>query len=208
MNYPLIHKTFERGPELLIPDPAAIKSTYENLQAKDPATPFPFWARIWPAATALTSFLIANDHLVRGRKVLEIGAGIGLPSFAITQIAQEVTITDHDNEAIELARMNIKNLGLENVYAQYLDWNDLPEELGAGTILLSDVNYAPDQFESLTLMIRRLLEAGSTLILSTPQRITASRFVEAIGPHVKTSAQMTINENGQSTEVSISVLSL
>ena len=39
--------------------------------------------RVWPASVALAQFVAENAHLVRGKRVVEVGAGIsGLPSLA------------------------------------------------------------------------------------------------------------------------------
>jgi hypothetical protein len=56
--------------ELLIPVPSAIKANYEQLLQQGYAVPFPYWAQIWPAATALSTFLDNNDDYVFGKQVL------------------------------------------------------------------------------------------------------------------------------------------
>jgi predicted nicotinamide N-methyase len=208
MTYPLISKRFSNGVTLDIPDPDLVKPTYEALLKNNPAAPFPFWARIWPSAIALSAYLDKDNSHTSGKRVIEIGAGLGLPAFTCAATAKEIIITDHAAEAVALAGKNIRRLKLANATARLLDWNNMPLDVTAETILLSDVNYAPDQFESLHAMIRRFVAEGSTVVLATPQRITAGRFVEVVGASVKSSTIMTINEDGQTSDISISVLSL
>lgn len=207
MAYPTIFEEVNPGLKLHIPDPEQVKDVYEAMLAKDPATPFPFWAKLWPSARALTEFLLSEPELVSGMKVLEIGAGIGMPSFAIAHLVHQVIISDHAPEAIELAEQNIERLNLKNITARCLDWNEFPEDDLGELVLMSDVNYSPDQFENLLALIKRLLGKGCTMIIATPQRITATLFVKAIQPFIDRRWQTTIDDQGQTTDVSIFVLS-
>lgn len=38
----------------------------------------PYWAALWPSAVALASALLAQPQLVAGRRVCDVGAGLGL----------------------------------------------------------------------------------------------------------------------------------
>jgi len=82
MLYPITLHEFPGGLQLHVPDPDKVKPLYDQLIAINPQTAFPFWARIWPSSLALTSFLQKEPHWVSSKNVLEIGAGIGLPSFS------------------------------------------------------------------------------------------------------------------------------
>jgi predicted nicotinamide N-methyase len=208
MNYPTILMDVWNGMKLQVPDPGRVKPTYEHLLSLDDTTTFPFWAKIWPSALALTSFLQAEPEWIAGKRVLELGAGIGLPSFFIARHAMEVVITDHSSEAMELANTNILQLELRNTRSIISDWNELPDQLIGETVLMSDVNYSPDQFGSLLEVISRFLGKGATLILATPQRLTATLFVEALHPHIQSVTQQTIYVQGQTTGISILVLSI
>jgi predicted nicotinamide N-methyase len=156
----------------------------------------------------MTTFLRSERDWVTGKRVLEIGAGIGLPSFASAGHALETIISDHSLEAVELAEKNIRHLGLKNVKAMYLDWNHFPEGVIGETVLLSDVNYSPDEFENLLALIRKFLERGATVIIATPQRLAATKFVDAVQPYIQESQQVTIDGQGQTNDICILVLSL
>ena len=60
--------------------------------------------------------------------MLELGAGIGLPSLLMASEAKTIQISDYDLEAVELLQKNIKHLQLQNVRAMQLDWNTIPEK--------------------------------------------------------------------------------
>ncbi len=198
---------FNQDLNLWIPNLEQIKISYEQELINQPATPFPFWAKLWPASIALTDFLQSNTHWVENKKILEIGAGIGLPSFSIATLAKEVLISDHAADAIVLMNENIKHLQLTNVNAACLDWNHFPVEIKADTILLSDVNYAPEQFKQLLNLLKRFIAEGSTIILATPQRIMGVPFVTSLASYITASHVCSVKENEQAIDISILILS-
>lgn len=195
------------GTTLYIPEPELVKSTYQRMLAEDPDIAFPFWARIWPAAKALTAFLLKEPQWVEGKDVIEIGAGLGLPSFAIAAKTSSLIISDHAPEAVALLEKNIRHRKLERVQALCLDWNHFPEKLSADTILLSDINYSPDQFGALLQLIRSFLDQGTDIILATPQRLIANKFVDALQPYITRTEVQQIEEERHPVSVSILVLS-
>lgn len=192
---------------LFLPVQEAVKSTYEDLLRGNPYKPFPFWAKIWPAAKALAAFLEREREWTSGKHVLEIGAGLGLPSFTIADQTASLIMSDYAPEAVALLEKNIRHRKLERVQAMCLDWNQFPEELTADTLLLSDINYAPDQFGALLLLIRNFLDKGTDIILATPQRLIANKFVDALQPFIIRTGVQLIEEDGLQIPVSILVLS-
>lgn len=206
MDYPDLLLEIQQGFSLYVPDHERVKEVYGQLLEKDPATPFPFWAKIWPSAMALVDFLQQHPHWIKDKQVVELGAGIGLPSLRMAQQAAGMLISDHAPEAVVLLRKNIQYLGLANTKSLCLDWNELPDEIRADTLLLSDINYAPEQFAPLLALIRKMLKQGTTIILATPQRITITPFAEAIQTYIKESVLHTVVENSQPVEIRILVL--
>ena len=146
-------------------------------------------------------------YLIQNKHVLEIGAGIGLPSLMIADIARSVQISDYDMEAVALIQKNIEHLQLQNAEALQLDWNAIPENMQPDVVLLSDVNYDPTQFDVLIILIDKFLNQGSTIILSTPQRIMASPFVQKLEASIKARYEAMVDENDIPKEISILVLS-
>lgn len=169
----------------------------------DPNTPFPFWARVWTSSVVMTRYLQAHPELTTGKNVVEIGAGTGLPSFSIARMAATVVISDHASDAVELMKKNIAHLELDNTKAICLDWNDFPETVKADTLLLSDINYAPDQFAPLLALIHRFLREGTIVVIATPQRLTGTLFLLQLGPYIR------LNEvkNVEGVDISLLVLS-
>jgi predicted nicotinamide N-methyase len=206
MPYQTILTEITKNLSINIPDPESLKKTYDGLRETDENLSFPFWAKIWPSSKAITAFLMENIHFVESKTVLEIGAGIGLPSFTISNYAAKLIISDHSTDAIKLIERNIEYLKLTHAKAILLDWNDFPENLTADTIILSDINYDPSQIDPLLKLIQFFLSKGSSIIISTPERITVTSFALLIQPLIKRSMLQTVEESGELHEIRIMVL--
>ena len=207
MQYPTQLTQISAEKAIYIPLYEGVQEVYKTLLNSDPITPFPFWAKLWPSSIALLDILKAHPHLIQNKHVLEIGAGIGLPSLMIADIARSVQISDYDMEAVALIQKNIEHLQLQNAEALQLDWNAIPENMQPDVVLLSDVNYDPTQFDVLIILIDKFLNQGSTIILSTPQRIMASPFVQKLEASIKARYEAMVDENDIPKEISILVLS-
>jgi predicted nicotinamide N-methyase len=208
MNYPLQLIELEDGLSLYIPEPEKVKQHYEGLIAIDPSTPFPFWAKLWASSIAMVTYLKSNPEYTNGKKVIEMGAGIGLPSFAIAKNAAQVIVSDHDEDAVELLKKNIALLGLRNIQAKRINWNELTEVLPANTLLLSDINYAPEQFASLQGLIKKYIAQGTQIIITTPQRIMGASFISSISPLIQNNQILQVMDPSSGIHVEISLIIL
>jgi len=172
------------GLNLLVPEPEEVRSLYEEDLAAGLLSRFPFWTRIWPSAMALSLFIESHPQYIERKKILELGAGLALPSFIASRYADAVLATDYIEDAVWLLSQNIAALKLHNITTEMMDWHNLPENINADTVLLSDVNYSPDAFDALYKVIERFLENGSVIILTTPGRLVANAFIELLMPYI------------------------
>jgi len=207
MQYPFQLTQISAEKAIYIPANETVKAIYAELLDLDPNTPFPFWAKLWPSSIALLDVLKEHPYLIQDKHVLEIGAGIGLPSLMMADVTKSIHISDYDKDAVELLQKNIEHLQLQNAKALLLDWNALPEYMHPEVLILSDVNYDPTQFEHLTKLIEKFIHQGCTIILSTPQRIMASPFVQKLELFITNRYLELVDENGVTKEISILVLS-
>lgn len=207
MQYPVKLSQISAEKAIYIPDYEQVKEVYASLIKIDPNTPFPFWAKLWPSSIALVNVLENNPNWIRDKHVLELGAGIGLPSLMLAGLVKFIQVSDYADEAVELLQKNIAHLNLMNVQALQLDWNHLPISLQPDVLILSDVNYDPSQFDTLIQIITSKILDGCTILLATPQRIMASPFVQALETYIQTTYVEVVNENASAIEISILVLS-
>ena len=211
MLYPIQLQTIilPNGPfSLYLPVQGEVANIYTQLQAINEEEPFPYWARLWPSAIALSAFLQKNPQWVAGKQVAEIAAGVGLPSLIAATHARQVWCSDISKEAMEVAAKSAVMHQLDNVQFVACSWSDLPTDFNAEVVLLSDINYDPEAFEELEKVLKRLLQWGCTLLLATPQRLMAKPFLEKLSGCIASSHEERVEADGQITLVSIFVLSL
>jgi predicted nicotinamide N-methyase len=206
MKYPVQLTDLENGLSIYIPNPALVKPTYEQLMTSNAAEPFPFWAKLWASSKALTKFLIEQPNWVTDKRILEIGAGIGQPSFTIASKATEVIISDYNRDAVELINTNIDYSASTNAKGIIVDWNGFDYSIKADVILLSDINYAPNEFKPLLQVIEHYISKDAVIIIATPQRIMGVPFIEGLQVFIKHTYVETIIEKGSEVIISIYVL--
>jgi len=112
--------------------------------------------RPWPSGRRLAALLAASPALVRGRSVLELGAGCGLAGLAAAALGARVILTDTPSAGRVLAQLR-RNAALNGGAAEVraLEWAE-PEGGGGGEeewlapgerfdlILGADVMYHPE----------------------------------------------------------------
>jgi predicted nicotinamide N-methyase len=163
-----------------VPDEAALQRNYAAAIASGGQPGFPFWAKVWPAAIALCRFIAANSDLFINKKVLEFGAGLGLPSLLVSRWATHVTMTDIADEAVLCMQRSIKHNDLQNATASIIDWTHYGNNIISDIVLLSDVNYAANELQTVKQLISSLLSLGITVVLATPERLVAREFIDSL----------------------------
>jgi predicted nicotinamide N-methyase len=142
----------------------------------------PYWAELWPAATALAEAL--PD--VGGLRVVELGCGLGVPSLVAAARGADVTATDWAEDAIELLRANAARNGL-GLVAEVRDWR-LPWPDRFDLALAADVLYEQRNVEP---VLDRLHELAPQALVGLAGRPYESEFVRAAG-HVEQVAERVV----------------
>ncbi len=174
--------------ELAIPDDDALKDAWNKQQTYN----FPYWGKSWPAAEALAIFISANRQLFTHQRVLEIGAGLGLPSLIAARFAKSITSTDYLPMPLEYISISAQKNSISQLNTLVLNWHDLPEYLPYDMILLSDVNYDPAELDHLYQLIIKLTRKNIKIVLSTPQRLIAVNFIQRLTPMITQQQQYSI----------------
>ena len=204
MDFPLVVQTFslQQVPvELYVPEATAVRKAYEK-----GTIPFPYWSRVWPAAKALALFLLQQQHYTNAKTVVELGAGLGLPSLIAARKATHVLCTDIIPEAVAVVKKTVSYLNLKNITADVLDWCCLPQDLETDVLLLSDINYEPATFPSLEQVIAAFLQKETTIILSTPQRLMARDFLAPLLASCTQQEEIEVIHEGESVKITVVVL--
>jgi len=138
----------------------------------------PYWAHLWGSAVALAE-VVAREP-VAGRRVLELGCGLGLPSVAAARGGALVTASDWSEAATRAAGRNaeLNGVRLETVTASWVRPGRLVERAPWDLVLASDVLYERPMARRLLDLLPRL---GAEVLLSDPGRAPAQAFFESVG---------------------------
>ena len=138
----------------------------------------PYWAERWPSGIALAEHVAARDDL-RGRRVLEIGCGLGLPSLVAARLGADVVATDWSPDAIALLERNASRNGLP-VTAVPADWRDTDAIVSLGPfdlVLAADVLYEARNAAPILTLLATL---GAPATIADPGRRHAAGFLDAV----------------------------
>ncbi len=148
-----------RGRELCVLRPADLDAVLEEGKG---LSGFPFWAKVWESALVLADFVAT---LKPPKKILEVGAGLGVPGLVAAAFGHEVTLTDYDQTPLLIAQRSAKENGL-SLNIVKLDWLN-PTDLGEFEVIIgAEVVFAGRLFQPLLDIFRRYLLPGGEVYLA------------------------------------------
>lgn len=136
----------------------------------------PYWAELWPAASALAEALPAD---LRGLRVVELGCGLGVPSLVAAYRGAEVVATDWAVDAIDLLRTNAERNGI-TLQANVWDWRE-PWAERFDLALAADVLYELRNVDPVVDALRRLAPEALVGLAGRPHEQRFLRSVESCG---------------------------
>jgi predicted nicotinamide N-methyase len=141
----------------------------------------PYWAELWPSALVLAEHLAARD--LRGRRVIELGCGIGLPAIVAALAGADVLATDWYADALAFTRANAAAAGAA-VQTLLVDWTAPPPELlampAADLVVGADVLYEERNGPALAALVPRLLAPSAELVVADPRRPHAAGLLDRL----------------------------
>ena len=136
----------------------------------------PYWADCWPSARVLAEHIAAQSGT--GRRLLELGCGIGLVSLAAAAGGFDVLATDYYADALQFTSANAQRHALPNVDTRLVDWRSLPDDLGTfDVVAASDVLYERPQPAMVAAALDRTLSPSGLGLVSDPGRRFADAFI-------------------------------
>ena len=162
------------------------------LAASDHFAAFPYGLLLWDSAPVLADALAALGPL-EGKRVLELGAGVGLVGLVARHLGGDVVQTDHAAEALELSRRNAalnRISGIVQHQADWCDWADWADTAfadlagsGEGTsgrfdlIIGSDILYDGAAHGPIADVLSASLAENGMALLSDPGRTATPFFI-------------------------------
>jgi predicted nicotinamide N-methyase len=140
----------------------------------------PFWTQLWPSGVALARAVAGRP--LAGRRVLELGCGLGLVGVAAALAGARVLAVDRSPEATTFAAANAARNGvtLQTAVCSF----EQPERLVAGApwelVVAADVLYEQRNVPVLLGLLPRLVTAGGEVWLADPGRPMLDRFLAGV----------------------------
>ena len=128
-----------------------------------------YWAFAWAGGQALARYILDHSEQVRGRRVLDFGAGSGLVAIAAMKSgARHVTAAEIDDFAVAAIALN----AALNAVIIEIATGDLLASPPASwdTVLIGDMCYERPLAERLTRWLRDAARRGATVLMGDPGR--------------------------------------
>jgi predicted nicotinamide N-methyase len=140
--------------------------------------PVPYWAMMWPSGRCLAAAL--EDEELEGRRVLEIGCGLALPSAVAARRGGRVLATDGSGDAVAFAA-HVLALNELSGDTAVVDWADDADALAAqgpfDLVLAADVLYTQANVEAALRLLPRVVAPDGAILLADPGRTGAKSFL-------------------------------
>ena len=134
-------------------------------------------AKVWEAGACLAEYLMQNPDSIRGRRLIELGAGVGLTGLIAAAIgAKSVHMTDYTDATLENLSYNVsinnkwleyRGIDEEVVSVGYLEWAEYAENdcrsHPADILIAADVVYTVECIPDLVATVSKFLSSeGNT----------------------------------------------
>jgi predicted nicotinamide N-methyase len=150
----------------------------------------PYWAELWASGLALAHDLSMRS--LRGKRTVELGCGLGLPSIAAARAGGRVLATDWSPDALRATAENAARNGVavETMLCSWAEPAAIVERGPWDLVLASDVLYERRNADQLRSLLPRLVDERGRVLIADPGRAPAGDFLERIESdwHVATTA--------------------
>lgn len=166
-----------------------IRSLLDRQQFDDPlglaqaagisSASWPLFGMIWPSARMLADAMQTQD--IAGKRILEVGCGLGLASLVLQRRLGDITASDRhpltESFLLENARLN----HLPALRYATGQWDRTNPNLGRfDLIIASDVLYERDHPAMLANFLNRHAQPQTTIIVVDPDRGNRNAFARAM----------------------------
>ncbi|MBX2991132.1 MAG: methyltransferase domain-containing protein [Bacteroidetes bacterium] len=166
-----------------------VRDTNVLVDAIDPETfsedeRLPYWADVWTSSLELARWCL-EDGVLRGKRVLELGCGLGLAGIAAAQAGAIVTFSDYETDALDFVRYNVqRNLPAHVVESSIdviqFDWRRPPLLEPFDVVIAADVVYEQRMFAAIKHVLSLLLAPNGIAVMTEPGRSVGEMFFASL----------------------------
>ncbi len=140
----------------------------------------PYGVALWPAAIALAHDVASRADAFHGKRVLELGAGTGLPGIVAASVGGRVVQTDRHPGALSVCQRNGARNGLTTIAYRVADWTAWNDAERYAWILGADILYGEMTHPYLRHIFEVNLAPDGRVLLADPFRDVSFRLLEAL----------------------------
>lgn len=145
----------------------------------DDVDQIPYYASLWPSAHALAEVLWERRNTLPGRRLLELGCGLGLPSIVAAKLGADVTATDFHPDAGVWCRANAAANHVALTF-HACDWSTPPAWEPFDVVIGSDLIYERRHISALASCVGKLCAADGLALLADPGRDGLAQLTDAL----------------------------
>jgi predicted nicotinamide N-methyase len=136
---------------------------------------WPIFGVVWASSKILAR--IMHTYNIKGKRILEVGCGIGLASLVLNKRLADITATDHHPEVENYLLINTELNESDIIPFTRTDWNDEPTDLGLFDMIIgSDLLYESGHADSLSEFIHQHAKTKCKVLLIDPGRKHHAKF--------------------------------
>jgi methyltransferase-like protein 23 len=140
----------------------------------------PYGLLLWESAVALAEMIAARPGELSGKRVLELGCGVGLSGVVAQSLGGNVAQTDHEPRALRLSALNAELNQVDGVTQFQADWRDWMHSVRYDLILGADIVYERAVHLLLPAIFAQNLASGGEIWLADPGRPHTLDFLSAL----------------------------
>ena len=137
------------------------------------------FGQVWPAGRVLAEAMTTCD--VTGKRILELGCGLGLASLVLQHRGANIVATDMHPLARSFLEHNVALNGLPMLDYRELRWAVPDDTLGRFDLIIgSDILYERDHASLLAAVVERHAQPRAEILLTDPGRGNSGTFTRAL----------------------------
>jgi len=138
----------------------------------------PYGVVLWPAAIALAHEIATRP--LAGKRILELGAGTGLPGIVAAALGAQVVQTDRQKLVVHVCQQNAARNGVTTIEHRVADWTEWEDTSLYELVIGSDILYTDLLHPFLRRIFERNLAPGGSVVISDPFRAQSLPLFESM----------------------------
>lgn len=165
----------------------------------------PYWMHLWPGAVALARMVLADASVGAASRVLELGAGLGLPALVAARRGAQVVATDWQRAPLRVLGRSLVENGVAAACVQ-MDWAQPALCGGFDLCLGADVAYDRTAEEPLVAALACLLRPGGRAWLADSVNTARTSLGEKLAARGFSVASREVREDEEGRVVWVRVI--